>query len=167
MRYLLMTMGTVLFFTSCISINTVPQMENYRIETEDWHGVEYFLFKSNLSPVQTELSLRNQLGVSEDKKISNFDTKLFDEHEIIFNIKVDISTDRNKYVDFTKTITNGDDPKIENGKLETFVKIEVFDPNGENCLSRKSLFSSKTKSFLLNIKNNIREQDYINISSDR
>lgn len=153
----------ILFFTlfsfySCITTHKVRQIDNFRIETENMFNEESFLFKPNMYPEEAKRSLRKQFGLTKDQNLSDFDTKLFDDFDTRFNVKISFDVDREKYTDYTPLLINRDNPEDHIGKAETFVKIIIVDANGDNCLSTKSLFYNKTRSFLVDIKNNINKE---------
>ncbi|WP_025666120.1 hypothetical protein [Aquimarina megaterium] len=153
----------ILFFTlfsfySCITTHKVRQIDNFRIETENMFNEESFLFKPNMYPEEAKRSLRKQFGLTKDQNLSDFDTKLFDDFDTRFNVKISFDVDREKYTDYTPLLINRDNPEDHIGKTETFVKIIIVDANGNNCLSTKSLFYNKTRSFLVDIKNNINKE---------
>ncbi|WP_074409876.1 MULTISPECIES: hypothetical protein [Aquimarina] len=145
-------------FYSCVTIHKVRQIDNFRIETENIFNEESFLFKPNMYPEEAKRSLRKQFGLTGDQNLSDFDTKLFDNFDIKFNVKISFEVDREIRTNLVSDLinkSNKEDTKNEIGDAETFVKIIIVDPNGDNCLSTRSLFYNKTRSFLIDIKNNI------------
>lgn len=143
-------------FYSCITTHKVRQINNFRIETENIFNEESFLFKPNMYPEEAKRSLRKQFGLTKDQNLSDFDIKLFDDFDIEFNVKISFDVDRERYTDYTPFLISKDDPEDHIGKAETFVKIIIVDSNGDNCLSTRSLFYNKTRSLLIDIKNNIK-----------
>lgn len=107
-------------------------------------------------PEEAKRSLRKQFGLTKDQNLSDFDARLFDDFDTEFNVKISFDVDREKYTDYTPLLINRDNPEDHVGKVETFVKIIIVDANGYNCLSTKSLFNNKTRSFLISIKNNMK-----------
>ncbi|EZH75187.1 hypothetical protein ATO12_10730 [Aquimarina atlantica] len=150
----------VLFsFYSCITTHKVRQIDNFRIETENMFNEESFLFKPNMYPEEVKRSLRKQFGLTKDQNLSDFDAKLFDDFDTEFNVKISFETDREVRINLVNDLinrSNKEDTENEIGDLETFVKIIIVDASGDNCLSTKSLFYNKTRSFLISIKNNMK-----------
>ncbi len=154
----------ILFFTlfsfySCITTHKVKQIDNFRIETENMFNEESFLFKPNMYPEEAKRLLRKQFGLNDNQNLSDFDVKLFDDFDTEFNIKISFETDREVRINLVSDLinkSNKEDTENEIGDLETFVKIIIVDANGDNCLSTKSLFYNKTRSFLISIKNNMK-----------
>ena len=147
----------VLFsFYSCIVTHKVRQIDNFRIETDSKFNEESFLFKPDMLPEEAKRSLRKQFGLAQNQNLSDFDIKLFDDLEIEFNVKTSFEADKEQYTDYTPYLINREDPEDHTGEVETFVKIIVIDSNGDNCLSTRSLFYNKTRSFLMDIKDNIK-----------
>ncbi|WP_438710629.1 hypothetical protein ACSTS3_17715 [Aquimarina muelleri] len=149
---------TLFMFYSCITTHKVKQIDNFRIETENVFNEESFVFKPPMLPEEAKRSLRKQFGLKEDQNLKDFNTFLFKDLEIEFNVKISFSVDRSESIDLVSYAINKEDYENNIGKPETFVKIIVVDPNGDNCLSMKSLFYNKTRSFLIQIKNNIKRE---------
>ncbi|WP_103069078.1 hypothetical protein [Aquimarina sediminis] len=145
-------------FCSCITTHNVRQIDNFRIETENAFNEESFVFKPSMLPEEAKRSLRKQFGLTNDQKLSDFDIKLFSDFESEFNVKISFDVDRTVTMDFVSPIVFDEESENIIGEAETFVKIIVVDSAGDNCLSTKSLFYNKTRSFLIDIKNNIRKE---------
>ncbi|PKV48742.1 hypothetical protein ATE84_0750 [Aquimarina sp. MAR_2010_214] len=146
----------LLSFYSCITIHKVRQVDNFRIETENMFNEESFLFKPNMYPEEAKRSLRKQFGLTNDQNLSDFDVKLFDNFDVEFNVKISFDVDREESMNFASYLINKEDYENDIGDAETFVKIIIVDTNGDNCLSTRSLFYNKTRSYLIDIKNNIK-----------
>ncbi|WP_438426132.1 hypothetical protein [Aquimarina macrocephali] len=146
-------------FYSCITTHKVRQIDNFRIETENVFKEESFLFKPNMYPEEAKRSLRKQFGLTKNQNLSDFDVKLFDNFDMEFNIKISFDVDREVRSNLVSDLinkSNKEDAENEIGDVETFVKIIIVDANGDNCLSTRSLFYNKMRSFLIDIKNNIK-----------
>lgn len=159
----LLLLGISLFF-SCITTHKVKEIDNFRIETDNNYNEESFVFKPEMLPGEAKSSLRKQFGLTEDQKLSDFETKLFDDIDTKFTIKISFEVDREVTTYYTPLLY-GEDAETMIGNVEAFVKIIVLDVNGNNCLSQKSLFCNKMKSFLIEIKNTIKKEKYYNIST--
>ncbi len=150
----------VFLFSSCIQYKTVQTIDNFRIESNQNGSGEHFVFKPEMTPAEAKYSLRKQFLLKDGQNLSSFETKLFKNLDLIFNVSISFRTDRNRYISFVPAIVGDGEPEDNEGVSQTFVTIRVEDSSGDNCLSTKSLFYNKTKSLLIDIKNNIREQDY-------
>ncbi len=146
---------------SCITTHKVRDIDHFRIETEDNLNEEVFVFKPKMLPEEARRSLRKQFHLLDNQKLSDFDTKLFNDLDFIFNIRISFETDRQVN---TNLISSLIDKEIENeiGSIETFVKIIVLDSEGNNCLSQKSLFCNKVRSFLIEIRDTVQKEKYYN-----
>ncbi|WP_062055088.1 hypothetical protein [Aquimarina longa] len=147
----------LVLFYSCITTHKVKQIDNFRIETENIFKEETFVFKPNMLPGVARRSLRKQFGLTDDQNISDFNIKLFNEFDLMFNVKISFEVDREES---TYLLPYADEETI--GDAETFVKISIVDSSGNNCLSTRSLFYAKTVSFLMDIKNTIKKEEYYN-----
>ncbi len=152
--------GIVLFtFFSCITTRKVREIDGFRIEAENDFNEESFVFKPKMLPGQARRSLRKKFDLTDEQKLANFNAKLFDDLNLMFNVKISFEVDREETSYYTPLLY-GEAPEDMVGKAETFVKIIITDPEGNNCLSQRSLFYNKTKSFLLKISNTIESQEF-------
>lgn len=145
------------FFFSCKSINKI---ENYRIVSFKYGTGDYFLFKSKITTPEAKYWLRKNFELKEDEKLNFFKTKLFENLDLNFTVSINFDTDLDTYKNVTPGLCDNLSQHTKNSTY-TFVKIIVKDNNGKNCLSTHSLFYSKTKAKLLDIKNNIKKEDYL------
>lgn len=156
-KYFILILATFLLF-SCITIHKVKQIDNFRIETENVFNEESFVFKPPMFPEEAKRSLRKQFDLKEDQNLKDFNAILFKDLDIEFNVKISFEVDREERINLVSDLINKEDSESEIGEPETFVKIIIVDPNGDNCLSIKSLFYNKIRSFLIHIKNNIKRE---------
>lgn len=159
MKHILFTVLILLF--SCASVNTEKRIENYRIVSFKYGNEDYFIFKSPMTPAQAKYSLRKQFLLNNNENLSSFQKQLFKNLDLKFEVKVSFDTNIDKYRKqlpvFCQPTSDG---LGESSK--TFIKIIVKDEDGNNCLSNNSLFYNKIKMLLIDIKNNIKKEDYFN-----
>ncbi len=151
-----------LILYSCIPIKNVERVDQYKIVSSKKNSEDiYFLFKPEMSVPGAKYSLRRQFSLKDDQVLKSFTSKLFDNYDIEFDVEVSFELDNDEYLDFTPMFFDDNGrPEDKEGGAITFVQIKIMDQGGNNCLSPKSLFYNKTRLLLIEIRDNIKKEDY-------